>query len=102
MDPPPVLVVLNACESEGQLAGLLLYVPLAIGMSDSVGDRDAMAFAARFYAAVAEGQPVRAAFDLARAQLLLDGLPDADLPVLAAAAGIDPASVRLVVPPAEG
>lgn len=102
VDPPPVLVVLNACRSEAQLAGLLLHVPVAIGMSDSVGDRDAMAFAARFYAAVAEGQPVQAAFDLARAQLLLDGLPDADLPVLAAAAGIDPATVRLVVPPVAG
>ncbi|HEU0131238.1 MAG TPA: hypothetical protein VFQ85_09645 [Mycobacteriales bacterium] len=94
-----ILVVLNACQSEAQLAGLLLHVPLAIGMSDSVGDRDAMAFAARFYAAVAEGQAVQTAFDLARAQLLLDGLPGADLPVLAAAAGIDPGAVRLVVPP---
>jgi hypothetical protein len=99
VDPSPVLVVLNAGQSEAHLAGLLLHVPIAIGMADTVGDRDAMAFAARFYAAVAEGQPVKGAFDLAVAQLLLDGLPDADLPVLAAAAGIDPATVRLVVPP---
>lgn len=97
--PPPVLVVLNACKSAAQLAGLVAHVPLAIGMADSVGDRDAIAFAARFYAAVAEGQPVQAALDLARAQLEIDGLPDHDLPVLAVRAGVDPSSVRLVVPP---
>jgi hypothetical protein len=99
VDPKPVLVVLNACRSAAQLAGLVAHVPLAIGMADSVGDRDAIAFAARFYAAVAEGQPVQAALDLARAQLEIDGLPDHDLPVLAPRAGVDPAAVRLVVPP---
>lgn len=99
VDPLPVLVVLNACRSAAQLAGLVGHVPLAIGMADTVGDRDAIAFAARFYAAVAEGQPIQAALDLARAQMEIDGLPDHELPVLAARAGVDPAVVRLVIPP---
>jgi len=99
VDPPPVLVVLNACRSAAQLAGLVGHVPLAIGMADTVGDRDAIAFAARFYAAVAEGQPIQAALDLARAQMEIDGLPDHELPVLAARAGVDPSAVRLVIPP---
>jgi hypothetical protein len=37
VDAPPTLVVLNACKSEAQLVGLLDAVPLAIGMSDSIG-----------------------------------------------------------------
>jgi len=97
VDQPPTLVVLNACESAAQLPGLLTKVPFAIGMSDTVGDVDTIVFATRFYSAVAEGQSVQAALDLARVELALAGLPDADLPILETTA--DP-SVPLVLPPA--
>lgn len=99
VDQPPLLVVLNACNSAAQLATLLGAVPLAIGMADSVGDRDAMAFSARFYSAVAEGQSVFAAYNVARVQMELDGLDDADLPVLEHRPGVDPSEVILVMPP---
>lgn len=102
VDQPPALVVLNACKSAGQLEGLLAAVPIAIGMADSVGDTDAMTFAARFYATIAEGQSVQGALDVSRGQMELNGLPDADLPMLEAAHGIDPRSVVLVLPPAPG
>lgn len=101
VDAPPQLVVLNACSSQGHFASLLKEVPLAIGMTDSVGDGDAMAFAARFYSAIAEGQSVLAAFNLARIQMLFGGLADADLPALAHAPGIEPSQVVLVEPPPE-
>lgn len=101
VDFPPLLVVLNACKSAAQLEGLLAAVPMAIGMSDSIGDGDAMTFAARFYAALAEGQSVNGAFMAARAQMALDGLPDADLPILAYRPMVVPADVRLVIPPGE-
>ena len=97
VDQPPTLVVLNACESAAQLPGLLTKVPFAIGMSDTVGDVDTIVFATRFYSAVAEGQSVQAALDLARVELALAGLPDVDLPILETTA--DP-SVPLVLPPA--
>lgn len=99
VDTPPTLVVLNACKSETQLRGLLAAVPLAIGMSDSIGDTDAMTFAARFYAAVAEGQSVKGAYNVAKVQMELSGLPDADLPTLASDVAVDPSSVILVIPP---
>lgn len=99
VDQPPTLVMLNACKSEAQLKGLLASVPLAIGMSDSVHDTDAMTFAARFYSAVAEGQSVEGALGAAKAQLALNGLPDADLPVLVHDPAVDPRAVRLVIPP---
>ena len=99
VDDPPTLVVLNACKSGAQLADLLDEVPLAIGMSDSIGDADAMAFAARFYAAVADGQSVEGAYRVAKVQMELSGLPDADLPILVHHPAVDPATVVLVIPP---
>lgn len=96
-DHPPLLVVLNACESAAHLAGLLAVVPMAIGMSDEIGDPDAMSFAARFYASIADGQSVGSAFRAATVQMELDGMTDADLPVLASQDGVDPYDVRLVV-----
>jgi hypothetical protein len=98
VDSPPVLVVLNACESEAHLSALLDSVPLAIGMSDKIGDADAMAFAARFYTTLAEGQSVESAFNMARVQMELSGLADADLPVLMSDIDVDARAVVLVVP----
>jgi hypothetical protein len=102
VDEPPRMVVLNGCSSHGQFAALLEVVPLAVGMSDDVEDVDAMAFAARFYSALAEGQSVNGAFKLARAQLALGGLPAANLPVLAHAPDTDPAETILVEPNTPG
>ena len=99
VDAPPTLVVLNACKSEAQLADLIDTVPLAIGMSDSIGDVDAMAFAARFYATLADGESAASAYRVAKAQMELSGLPDADLPILVNDPAINPAEVKLVVPP---
>lgn len=84
VDEPATLVVLNACDSEPQLQGLLAVVPLAVGMSDDIRDPDAMTFAARFYRNVAEGQSIASSFEAARTQLELDGLTDAELPLLVA------------------
>jgi CHAT domain len=99
VDAPPLLVVLNACHSEAHLTRLLDVVPMAIGMSDEIGDADAMSFAARFYTAIADGQSVSSAFEAARVQMEFDGMPDADLPVLRVRQGIDPADAPLVIPP---
>lgn len=99
VDEPATLVLLNACDSEPQLGGLLSVVPLALGMNDAIHDPDAMTFAARFYRNLADGQSVGSSFEAARTQLEFDGLTDAELPVLAVRDGVDAADVRLVVPP---
>lgn len=98
-DHKPALVVLNACESAAQLEVLLAGVPMAIGMSASVGDADAITFATRFYRAVADGQSVESALTIARVDMEMNGLPDHDLPTLITAPGIDPSTVRLVLGP---
>lgn len=82
VDSPPVLVVLNACDSAPQAAALTDTVPFAIGMGAEIDDVDAIVFATRFYSAVAEGQSVGAAFELARLEMELNGLAGASLPEL--------------------
>ncbi|MFD5494381.1 hypothetical protein ACFWH4_16040 [Streptomyces sp. NPDC127091] len=99
VDDKPLLVLLNSCHSAAQAAKLIDTVPFAIGMSDSIGDIDAMIYAARFYAAVAEGQSVQAAHLLSQAAIEMNGLIDHDLPTLFCAADVDPSAAKLVTPP---
>ncbi|MER5718704.1 CHAT domain-containing protein [Streptomyces sp. NPDC002132] len=98
-DDPPLLVLLNSCHSAAQIKNLVETVPFAIGMADEIGDGDAITYAARFYAAVADGQSVRAAHNLGRAAVELAGLPDHELPTLACASDVDPSTTFLVKPP---
>lgn len=99
-DAPPLLVVLNSCDSASQLEALVeQVVPFAIGMSDEIGDGDAIIYAARFYASVADGQSIQSAHLAGRAALELAGLAGQDLPELVHAPDVDPGQTFLVVPP---
>lgn len=99
-DEPPTLVVLNSCGSAAQIDDLVAQVvPFAIGMADSIEDGDAITYAARFYASVANGQSIRSSHFAGQAALELAGLDGVDLPVLAWAHGADPATTVLVMPP---
>lgn len=100
-DSPPLLVVLNACNSASQIPLLVGRVaPFVIGMSSEITDGDAITYATGFYAAVANGQSIHSAHLSGRAALELAGLAGADLPTLANADGADPAATVLVIPPA--
>lgn len=59
------LVVLNACNSHVLARDLPAIVDLAIGMSDTFRDRDAIAFAVAFYEGLAFARDVESAFDYA-------------------------------------
>lgn len=100
-DVPPLLIVLNSCNSAGQIDALVeQVVPFAIGMSDSVMDGDAITYAARFYANIANGQSLASAHLAGKARLEIDGAGGHDLPTLASAGEADP-SVMVFVHPAE-
>lgn len=99
VDDKPLLVLLNSCHSAAQTGNLVDTVPFAIGMSDSIGDVDAITYAARFYAAIAEGQSVQSAHMISQAAVEMNGLPGHDLPTLACAPNVDPAATKLVTPP---
>jgi hypothetical protein len=96
-DDPPLLVLLNSCNSASQIDELVKrVVPFAIGMSDEIDDGDAIAYAAQFYAAVANGQSIRSAHLSAQAALELAGLSGKELPTLAHADDVNPATTLLV------
>lgn len=97
VDTPPSLVVFNSCSSASQADALVEgVVPFAIGMSDSVEDGDAIRYSARFYGAVANGQSIAGAHELARTDLAMGGTAGADIPTLASADGYDPRDAVLV------
>lgn len=98
-DDPPLLVLLNSCNSARQIDALVESVaPFAIGMADEIDDGDAITYAAQFYAAVANGQSIQSAHASGQAALQLAGLQGADLPTLAWAPDVDPATAVLVQP----
>ncbi|SPL98842.1 putative; ORF located using Glimmer/Genemark [[Actinomadura] parvosata subsp. kistnae] len=98
-DEPPLLVLLNSCNSAAQIEHLVEHVaPFAIGMTGEIQDGDAITYAAQFYAALANGQSVRSAHLSAQAALELAGLSGAELPMLAYADNVDPSSAWLVKP----
>ncbi|MGO4245652.1 CHAT domain-containing protein [Paenarthrobacter sp. RAF54_2] len=98
-DQPPLLVLLNSCNSARQIDRIVEEVaPFAIGMADEIDDGDAITYAAQFYAAIANGQSVRSSHLSAQAALELGGLEGADLPTLASASDVDPATTVLVKP----
>lgn len=98
-DEPPLLVLLNSCNSASQIDALVAgVVPFAIGMAEEIDDGDAINYAAQFYASIANGQSVSSAHMAGKVRLELDGLDGAELPTLAWAADVDPTTAILVRP----
>ena len=98
-DHAPTLVILNSCRSAPQAVKLVeTIVPFAIGMADSIDDADAINYAARFYASVANGESIKAAHSLGKSALELAGLSGAELPTLCWAENVDPRATKLVEP----
>lgn len=95
-DEPPTLVVLNSCDSAAHLDTIISeLVPFAVGMTDAIGDGDAIIYAARFYASIANGQSVASSHAAGLVALEFAGL-DPTIALLKAADGLDPATAVLV------
>ena len=92
------LIILNACHSEGQAKALANHVDAVIGISKSVSDDSAIAFSKALYEAIGEGCSVSRAFLLAKNYVVLQGLPDAELPVLIERPGAVANSLLLLPP----
>jgi CHAT domain len=91
------LVVLNACYSEAQADALLEHVDCVVGMSGSIRDDSARAFAVGFYGGLGERESIAAAYEQGCAAIGLEGLSDEKLPQLKARAGVDPRRLILDV-----
>ena len=91
------VVVLNACHSDPQARALVKVVDCAIGMSDEIFDKAAIAFSGEFYQALGSGDSLQGAFDLGLAQLLGGGEAKAkSLARLHKRRGVDPARIHLL------
>jgi hypothetical protein len=75
-------VVLNACYSEQQAREIANHIEWVIGMSNAILDSSAIAFAGSLYQALAYGYSVRQAFALARHEIDLTNVGEADKPKL--------------------
>jgi hypothetical protein len=75
-------VLLNACFSEVQAEAINQHIPYVIGMSKSIGDKAAIAFAVAFYDALGVGENIGFAFDLACAAIEMANIPENLTPVL--------------------
>ena len=69
------LVVLNACFTNEQAAGLTDAIDYSIGISRAIGDRAGVVFAGAFYRALAFGKSVPNAYASALAELKLTRTP---------------------------
>ncbi|MCI4644643.1 MAG: CHAT domain-containing protein [Hyphomonadaceae bacterium] len=93
---PPSLVILNGCNTGGGVKALLEVVPAVISMNDSVGDTEAIVFAASFYAAIGAKQPLDKCFEQGVTGLKLVGSADSHIPQLDLATGTKAANIKLI------
>jgi hypothetical protein len=89
-------VVLNACFSLEQARAITQNIDCVIGMSSSISDKAAIAFAYAFYLGLASERSIKNAFDQGVTELMLWGIPEDNIPQLLCRKTIDPSSVFLL------
>jgi hypothetical protein len=94
------LVLLNACSTRPQAEAIAETIDCTIGMRKPIGDEAAIVFAASFYRALGFGRSVKEAFELGKAALLLESIPEDKTPELLTRAGVDASAMIFVQPPA--
>jgi len=92
------VVIFNACFSYAQAEAVTQHIDVAIGMKDTIRDDAAKVFAAQFYAAIGFGRSIKQAFDQGVAALLLEGIPEADIPALFMREDVEAEEIILVRP----
>lgn len=93
------LVFFNTCYSNSQAELAVKHVPAAIGMNTSIGDDAARIFASQFYSAIGFGKSLKVAFDQAKAALMVENIPQEDIPELFMANGLESEEFHIIRPP---
>jgi hypothetical protein len=96
VDRLPQVIVLNSCYSAGAKKAFLPPAKAIVVMGDSISDLAATAFAAQFYAAIAAGQSLKAAFAQGVVAIEAVSLNEAKTPQLILADRVNAADVVLV------
>jgi hypothetical protein len=74
-------VFLNACYSKVQANTIYQQIDCVVGMTKAIGDKTAIQFAPKFYAALGHGRSFQDAFDYAKNVLQLDKNSEVNTPV---------------------
>ncbi len=90
------LVFLNACYSREQALALVMSIDCVIGIKNSIHDDTATVFASSFYRAIGFGRSIQEAFDQGTTALLLEGIPEEDIPELLVKDGMNPKQMVLI------
>ena len=90
------LVVFNACFSDEQAEKVLEHVDAVIGMSTSISDAAALAFARQFYSSIGFGLSLEQAFKQARAAIALVSPGEIGTPQLRVKSGLQANEIVLV------
>jgi hypothetical protein len=96
------LVVFNTCFSFNQAQESVKHVDAAIGMNTAIGDEAARVFSSQLYSAIAFGRSVVAAFNQAKAALMMEASDEAETPRLYIKEGILDSDLVLVKPEGRG
>jgi hypothetical protein len=96
---PISCVVLNSCFSEAQATAIAESIDCVVGMSGSIRDDAAISFAASFYQALAFGQDLQTAFELACCEIHLENQQQQDVPKLIPGPSVNLSNIFL--PPKE-
>lgn len=75
-------VFLNACYSKSLAKAIVQHIAYSIGMSHSISDKAALAFANGFYRAIGAGYPINRAFEYGRIEIRLSHLSGCQTPEL--------------------
>jgi hypothetical protein len=94
-DTPPQIIVLNSCKSAGAKKSFFPPAKAIVAMGDSIGDLAAIAFAAKFYAAIAAGQSLHSAFAQGKVAVEAVSIDEADTPELVLAEKVNPKRIIL-------
>lgn len=90
------IVVLNACFSEIQAKAIVENIDCVIGMNTSISDEAAIFFAASFYGALGFERSVKESFEQGKLSLILEGIPEENIPQLLCKDGVDAASLYIL------
>jgi len=94
-DTPPQVIVLNSCKSAGARKSFFPPAKAIVAMGNSIGDLAAIAFAAKFYAAIAAGQSLHSAFAQGKVAVEAVSIGEADTPELVLAENVNPKKIVL-------
>lgn len=93
---PVRCVILDACYSINQAEAIAAHVDCVIGINYVVIDKTSAIYSSAIYTALADGQSLATAVELAVANAHLHDRPDADALEIKTRAGVDPANLYFV------